>query len=342
MRSGVGAALLALMLAGAGSLHPVGLPSAESATAPRGIVGNEPPMLGPTIRVDALKPGSPFRIIGYGDTRFTDPSDVTNTNPRIRRFLADQIARVAPDALFETGDLPLVGSNPADWENFREETASWRRAGLRVFPTIGNHEAMHDLDQGIANYLAAFPQLGGCRYYSVQLGNVYLLAIDEFTPTTDNSRQHAWILSQLEHLPSETDFVFFLDHMPLVADLQSEVAVGLPAPHETALRKLLEAEKPKTRAHFIVLSGHIHNYERFERAGISYIISGGGGAKPYPIFVRGPEDRYRDTRFPVFNYVMFSVRGRHIDATMYRIADPKAATLTMEVGERFTIDGPAR
>ena len=278
---------------------------------------HEPPRIGPTITVNPRKgwvPGGHLKIIGYGDTRFTDPVNVTDTNPRMRKFLVDRIAEEAPDALFETGDLPFIGSHPADWANFREETAPWRKAGLRVYPTIGNHEVTYDLDEGIANYLAAFPELGGCRYYSLLLGNVYLLSLDEFSPMGKGSDQRAWLTAQLEHLPPQVDFVFFLDHMPLVNDLQSQVAVGLPEPEETELRVFLEAEKSKTRASFIVLSGHIHNYERFERGGISYIITGGGGAKPYPIFVRGREDRYRDTRFPVFNYVVFQIqrntRGR--------------------------------
>ena len=70
--------------------------------------------------------------------------------------------------------------------------------------------------------------------------------------------------------------------MPWMADLQSQIAANLPGPNEVALRELLESEAPKSRAKFIVVNGHIHNYERFERKGITYLISGGGGAKPYP------------------------------------------------------------
>ncbi len=304
----------------------------------RGPELNQPPMLGPTLPPVPLPAGAPLKIIGYGDTRFTDPSNVSDTNPRMRRFLVDRIADESPDALFETGDLPMTGSYPPDWAVFRQETAPWRAKSLRVYPTIGNHEAFSNVDKGVRNYLAAFPYLKNCRYYSALLGNVYLISLDSFTAISEGSRQRSWLISQLEHLPPQVDFVFFLDHMPLVADLQSEVAVGLPQADETGLRRLLEQEKQKTRARFVVLSGHIHNYERFERTGICYIITGGGGAKPYPIYVRGREDLYRDTRFPVFNYVVFLIHGPHADATMYRVDDPSAASPKMEAGERFTLD----
>ncbi len=303
--------------------------------------GNPPPMLGPTFTVDVAKHAGPLKIIGYGDTRFTDPGNTRDTNPRMRKFLVDRIAEQKPDALFETGDLPMFGSEPADWAVFRAETEPWRREALRVFPTIGNHEVTRDYYAGLRNYLAAFPELKGCRYYSALLGNVYLVSLDSSLPVVTGGREQRWLIAQLEHLPPQVDFVFFLDHMPLVADLQSEIAVRLPGKEESDLRILLEHEKAKTRAKFIILSGHIHNYERYQRGDISYIVTGGGGALPYPIFVRGHEDLYRDTRFPVFHYVVFLVRGAHIDATMYRVDQPLAAHPRMEVGEQFTLDAPA-
>ena len=32
-----------------------------------------------------------------------------------------------------------------------------------------------------------------------------------------------------------------------------------------------------------MLSGHVHNYERYEHGRVVYIVTGGGGAHPYPI-----------------------------------------------------------
>jgi hypothetical protein len=33
----------------------------------------------------------------------------------------------------------------------------------------------------------------------------------------------------------------------------------------------------------LVLNGHDHNYQRFDTAGITYVITGGGGASLYPL-----------------------------------------------------------
>jgi hypothetical protein len=155
--------------------------------------------------------------------------------------------------------------------------------------------------------------------------------------STPGAQQRAWLETQLAHLPPEINFVFFLTHMPLINDIQSEVIADIPQATELELRRYLESEAPKAHAKFCVVSGHVHNYERFEHGGVSYIVSGGGGAKPYPIYARNPEDLYRDPGFPNFNYIVLMVHGKQADATMYRLADPKAAIFTAEVKERFTL-----
>ena len=174
------------------------------------------------------------------------------------------------------------------------------------------------------------------------IGSVYLISIDSNGGYPDKAfdpgaPQRVWLAAQLDHLPPEVNFVFLLTHMPLLNDIQTEVIADLPSRGEISLRKYLEDTAPKCHAKFVVVSGHIHNYERFEHAGISYIVSGGGGAKPYPVLVRNPEDLYQDRGYPNFNYLVLMVHGKQADVTMYRVADPKAATLATEVKERFTL-----
>jgi acid phosphatase type 7 len=296
----------------------------------------------PTFVVSEFKPGDPLKIVAYGDMRFTDTANTSDTNPRARKYLVDQVARERPDALFVSGDLPFMGGHNADWNVYRQETKPWDDAHLRVYPVVGNHEMIPSGPAAYSNYFAEFPWLGGRLWYSVQIGSVYLIALDSnavraYTTFAPGSPQRMWLESQLAHLPPEINFVFFLIHMPLVNDVQSEVIANLPEPGELTLRRYLESQGPLQHAKFIVVSGHVHNYERFELSGISYIVSGGGGAKPYPVYARNPQDLYRDPAYPNFNYVVLQVHGKQADATMYRVADPKAATLSTEVKERFTL-----
>jgi acid phosphatase type 7 len=296
----------------------------------------------PTFVVSEIKPGSDLKIVAYGDMRFTDPANTSDTNPRVRKWLVDKIADEKPDALLVSGDLPYQGSHKEDWAVYNKETAPWTAAHLRVYPTLGNHELVPDPGNGYKNYFAEFPWLGGRRWYSVQIGSVMVISIDSNGGHSDRTfnpgePQRLWIESQIANLPPKVNFVFFLTHMPLINDVQSEVIADVPLATDLELRRYLDSQAPRCHAKFIVVVGHVHNYERFEHAGISYIISGGGGAKPYPIFLRNPEDLYQDKAFPNFNYLVFQVHGKQADVTMYRVADPKAATLTTEVKERFTL-----
>jgi hypothetical protein len=292
----------------------------------------------PSFTVQDLKPGHDLRILVYGDMRFTNPANTTDTWPLVRKWLAQKVADEKPDAMLVSGDIPFHGSDPADWKVFQQEASSWSANHLRVYPAIGNHEVIPDPQAGLANYFAAFPQLNGYHAYSVLMGNVYVLTLNTSEPIWPKGYQADWLKAQLDHIPPQVDFIFVLLHIPLIADTQSEFLANIPSPDLLQLREYLEGRAATMRQKMIVVSGHIHNYERFEQKGITHVISGGGGAKPYPVYLPGPEDLYQDKAFPNFNYVIFTIQGAHADATMYRVADPSAAKLSVQVKDRFSVD----
>ena len=271
----------------------------------------------PTFTVSDLPQGRPLRIVVYGDMRFTNPSNTSDTQPGVRKWLAQKVGEENPDVLLLTGDMPLHGSDARDWAIYRQETALWTQKDLRVFPTIGNHEGLTDPVKRISNYLAAYPQIDNHRWYSVRIGNIYLITLDSTLFLNAGSEQHSWLHDQLAHLPDDVDFVFFLSHLPLVADLQTSFMLGIPDVPTLALRRELEAKASASHAKFVVFNGHIHNYERFELNGITHVISGGGGARPYPILLRGDKDLFHGHSYPNFNYVLITLEVKHAEAKMY-------------------------
>ena len=295
----------------------------------------------PTLVFKQFAPGSPLRLVAYGDMRFTDPTVTSGTNPRVRKWLAARIADEHPQALLLTGDMPYVGSKSSDWQVFQNETSRWRDEKILQLPTIGNHEIRGDRVVGINNYLANFPAIDKHRYYSALLGNVEVIALDSMSSSTSTSPQARWFEAQLSHLPQQVDFLFLLYHMPWMADRQSQVFVGLPSPQALGLRKILEAHLDKLRAKVVVFNGHIHNYERFERRGVEYVITGGGGAEPYPLLFRGSADLYRDPGFPVYHYLTLEVGNHQLHAVMWKVKNPDAETLSVEQKDEFTLTAPA-
>ena len=303
----------------------------------------QPPLEGPTFIVPAIAADKALKIVAYGDTRFTDVKNDQDTSPRIRQYLVKQIAMEKPDAVLMTGDLPFHGADPADWQVYRNETPAWTSEQLRVYPTLGNHDVLGGWDAGVHNFDATFPELKGYLYYSVQIGNVYVITLDCTESYADGSPQREWLRAQLDHLPASVDFVFFVSHMPLYADVQSQVVASVPNPAELSLRQFIVSKSPDIHAKLIVVNGHLHNYERFENKGISYIVSGGGGAVPYRIVVRGPEDLYTAKTFPNYHYLVFMIHGKTAEATMYRVAIPfRPSKPRVEVKDRFTLTAPGQ
>jgi len=295
----------------------------------------------PTLVFKQFTPGAPIRLIAYGDMRFTNPARTSGTNPRVRKWLAEKIAGERPHAVLLTGDMPYTGADPADWKVFQDETTPWRDANILELPTTGNHEVRGDRAKGIENYLANFPSIARRRYYSALLGSVEVISLDCNMASTPSSPQGRWFAAQLGHIPRQVEFLFILFHMPWMADRQSQIFVGLPTPASLGLRNILEARLDKLHARVIVFNGHIHNYERFERNGVEYVITGGGGAEPYPLLFRGKGDLYQDTAFPVYHYITLNVANHRLHAAMWKVADPDAPTLSVAQKDQFTVDPPA-
>lgn len=294
---------------------------------------------GPTFRVPESQIPKNWTIIAYGDTRFTDPSNHEVTNPEARRALVAKIAAEHPDALLISGDLPYNGANADDYAVYGSETEVWRDEGLRVYPVLGNHELHGDEIRQPANWWSAFPELKGRRWYSVEFGNAYFLCLDSDLPLTDDSRQQKWVEGQLDHLPQRTQFVFIVLHHPPVADAILNQNSDDVRPNERALALFLTQKAAAIRASIIVVAGHIHNYQRFYQNGIVYLVSGGGGAEPFPI-ARTPADLFQDPSFPNYHYVKFQYDGTQLKSTMLRLADSTAAVPAWEAKDTFTVKGP--
>jgi len=325
-----------LLTASAQNQQPTG-PAAPTATpAPAPPVLSTP---GPLFVTPESALHHPVTVIAYGDMRFTDRSNVTATSPAARDALVARIAEEKPDAILLSGDIPWHGGTVADYAQYRAETAIWHTKNLRVYPALGNHEfSQCPVAQCLQNWWVAFPELANRRWYSAQLGNkFYLFALDSDTSLLPGSEQRKWFEAQVAALPSTVRFVLITMHHPPVADIQTRYEVDHnPRPNEISLRDYLSSIAPTSRARFIVAAGHIHNYERFSLDGVTYFVSGGGGAQPYMVD-RTPPDLYQDTAFPNYHYIKFVLEGDVLKGAMFRLADPAAATPKWEVKDTFAI-----
>jgi acid phosphatase type 7 len=275
---------------------------------------------------DAVLP-EPLILVAYGDMRFTETSETVASSPTARRALVAKIAAENPAAIFINGDLPYHGV-AADYEVFRAETRVWRDKHLRVYAALGNHElSACFISSCLERWWNAFPELQGQRWYSVAVGSRLVgIALDSDAPLSSGSAQRTWLESQITALDPAVRVVLIVMHHPPVADVQTVKLVDHnPRPNEQSLAAYLKTAAAHSAARFVVSAGHIHNYERLSQDGVTYLVSGGGGATPYEVD-RTAADLYQDTDFPNYHYVRFELRGTTFSGQMIRLQDYAAAT----------------
>jgi hypothetical protein len=264
-------------------------------------------------------------LVAYGDMRFTETTETGAANPGARQALVAKIADEKPAAIFINGDIPWHGV-ATDYAVFRHETRRWRERQLRVYPALGNHEFSACLESAcLERWWSAFPELRGRRWYSVAIGSkVVGIELDTDVSLLPGSPQRIWLESQVAGLDRLVRVVLIIMHHPSVADVQSTLQTDHnPRPNETTLADYLKTVAPQSAARFVVSAGHIHNYERFAQDGVTYLVSGGGGAKPYEV-ERTPADLYHDSEFPNYHYVRFELRGNTLLGEMIRLSDYSA------------------
>ncbi len=266
-----------------------------------------------------LRVSPPFRFVAYGDTRFTNPQDTEASNPPVRRALVQAIADVHPAFIAIGGDISYNGYDVNDWKTWDTETAIWRKDNIAVYPALGNHDLHGNQQIALANYFARFPELEGSRYYSVHAANTRMLVLDSSLDELSGP-QGQWLAQKLDTLPADVDFVFIvLHHPPYTSSSNAQKYGGGHSARgpEQMLAKTLETRQQNMRARVVVFSGHVHNYERHEHGGVTYFVTGGGGAHAYPI-ERAPGDVFADKNIN-YHYLLGEVDRGQLRITMNRL-----------------------
>ncbi len=197
-----------------------------------------------------------FRFAVYGDNQRGIP---------VHRRIAKDILISGAEVVLHVGDYVQDGKNAAQWdEQFR--LPARRLLERTIFLGVqGNH------DKDSPRYYEILRPPEGKSWFKWDRSPVAFFGLDS---NRRLAQQAEWLGEELEKTKEPWKVVFFHE---------APYASSWPWPGGTL----------KTRKHFLpvleerradlVFAGHIHNYERFHKAGIPYIITGGGGdtlAKP--------------------------------------------------------------
>jgi acid phosphatase type 7 len=279
-----------------------------------GVLQAEP--AGPPRFEVASQGGNSLVFVVYGDTRFTQRADVVNATAR--RALVDRIAGEKPAAILIGGDLVYDGSDHGDYQTYKSETTAWSDEKIPVFPALGNHEfkgCAQDAHDCLENWWNAFGDLSlrGHRWYSVTVGsNLLALVLDSDSALKPGSEQRTWFEEQIAGAEAQVKFILIVLHYPPVRD-----PLFPRARDEQEVARYLSRHARSLRARVLVVGSHVHNYERYARDGVAYVVSGGGGAKPVPAPRMFGELSHLKTGVN-FHYLRFTLSDDRLTGTMVR------------------------
>lgn len=241
--------------------------------------GNTILMSGDTFFQTNKSQSSPyFTFVVFGDS---------GTAGRAQMDVAKLIEKISPDLLLHTGDVIYPAGAAEDYNPkfFHPYQNTLKR--VPIYPCLGNHDLKTKNGQA---YLDAFilpgeeSGSGTERYYSFDYANAHFVCLDVETslfPQGDDykeSAQYRWLVLDLEATDKTWKFVFF--HRPVYSSIIPD-----NRSKESDFQKKLSPLFEKYQVD-IVFSGHNHNYERTKpikagrvsEEGITYVITGGGGA----------------------------------------------------------------
>ncbi len=233
---------------------------------------------------------SKFTFVAFGDTR---------TQHQIHQEVVDSIVALEPDFVLHTGDLVYLGNMFPYWETFFEiEGELLARSPL--FPSLGNHELNHQ------HYFDLFYLPGNERWYTFDYGNARFISlqVDGIVDFGPGSEQYVWLVRELAANTQPWLFVYF--HIPPYTSSLEEPDIEQDV--RQALTPLFEQHGVD-----VVFTGHNHNYERNEVNGVTYIVTGGGGA---PLCVMEEPELTRAAFAVAYHFVLLEIDGNHLGATV--------------------------
>ncbi len=202
-----------------------------------------------------------FRFVVYGDTR---------THHDIHEKIIASAVALKPSFILQTGDLVADGSDPQQWERFRKITKPIRDNQIPYYPVRGNHDTG---GRGFENETP--PTIGrNTLYYTFDFGRLRFIGIDTEEALSQGSVQYSWLKDELEK--AQRDKL-----VPIPFFHKAIYSVGRHG-CDFELQRILEPlfREAKVR---LVFQGHDHLYYRTNRNGITYVVTGGGGAPLYDV-----------------------------------------------------------
>jgi len=178
-----------------------------------------------------------------------------------------------PKLAVSLGDIMLKPGNEVEWLNFWKYSKPLTDI-MPLFIVRGNHEGNDPVSEQILHEQANIP--GENFYYSCSSEDTYFIFLDTEINGEERciiNEQLIWLVSKLDSVRQEPKIknVFIFTHQPVFPQGKFKDS---PLINFEELHKIFKKNN-KVKA---IFSAHEHMFNKYERDGLTYIISGGSGA----------------------------------------------------------------
>lgn len=198
---------------------------------------------------------------------------------------------INPTVVYTTGDNAYPDGTLSEFQTYYEPT--WGRHKAKTKPSPGNHEHHTSGASGYYDYFGAAAGERGKGYYSYDVGEWHLIALNSSISMGATSEQVGWLKNDLAAHTNSCTLAYF--HHPLFSSGDHG--------NQTQVKPLWDALYSANAD--VVLNGHDHSYERFApqnpsgtldtARGIREFVVGTGGASYYPFDIIKPNSEARST-----------------------------------------------
>jgi hypothetical protein len=205
-----------------------------------------------TIAPPLPRPIRPDPIVGAAGDISCRPDQPPTPTECQQQATSDALVSAQPDVVAELGDAQY---DHAAVTEFPAYDASWGRLWDRTRPALGNHEYQTPNATAYFSYFGNRAGEPGRGYYSYDVGTWHVVVLNGNCSVVScfrSSRQEQWLRADLAAHPNRCTLAYW--HQPRFSSAQT-VRENLSV---QALWEDLQAAGAE-----VVLTAHVHNYERF-------------------------------------------------------------------------------